>query len=112
MFVHSLRKRIGAQVSGLFCNEDEDLQAVIDEYCDTGITRIELRFEQRRFQSAQYYIDHMNQAYTTFTNSFAMKICSFSSHWNAVVEQIQDCLLFIEETSGEYYIGWYKNNAH
>lgn len=112
MFVHSLRKKLGAQLSGLFCNEDEDLQRVIDEYCETGITRVELRFEKRSFEPKEYYEQQMDHAYCTLIGSMAARICSVKVQWELVVEQIKDCLLFIEETSGVYYVAWYKNNAY
>ena len=112
MFVHSLRKKLGAQLHQLFDNEDEELQGVIDDCSSSGLTRIELRFERRNFGPVEYYQQQLELAFDTFVNSGAIEVRSLATELNAVLTNVKDCLLFIEESSSEYYIAWYKNNAY
>ncbi len=96
----------------LFANEDEDLQRVIRDCVDTGLTRIEMRFEARSFREADYYRDQLEVQYWNFIASGAPISLSIKCQLDSITEKISNCLLFIEEQSQTYYVAWYKNTAY
>jgi hypothetical protein len=55
ILVKSLRTKIGFMVSMLFDNENKDLQQLLNLAKETGLTRMELRFEHFEFESTEHY---------------------------------------------------------
>lgn len=86
--VHSLRKVCGAQMSGIWMNEDPNIQNMLREAIKHGLLRLELRFERRDFADWEYYESQLQEALFRLISSCAMRQRPVNSYWQAICSKI------------------------